>query len=312
MTDCNLKAVSENQIANIQNFAKDRRSEMDIIAHYKLTTDAIKNIEKDSGTKADREYLDNLLRERRKYQMYVASISIMDKDFRVIGSSEQYERKGLSQLKNIDKKFHTGEFIMGNVYERVTDDGKKKLVPAYMGIYDDSSLIGYIAEELDTAYFDELRLNMDSLASGTFYVLDGDGEIITAGDTSQKESINRFVTTSKERADFQKKWDAIDHEKNPSGELRYKFGGDEFVFCSSEKKTVTEMEADMQKLLEKLRTGFADNGTQISVPCSIGVITTQAGVADYTELIRAADKAMYKAKEAGRNTFKIHEMNGEV
>lgn len=91
-----------------------------------------------------------------------------------------------------------------------------------------------------------------------------------------------------------------------------RIGGDEFVFCSSEKKTVTELEADMQKLLEKLRMGFADNGTQISVPCSIGVITTQAGVTDYTELIRAADKAMYKAKEAGRNTFKIHEMNEEI
>lgn len=161
--------------------------------------------------------------------MYVASISIMDKDFRVIGSSEQYERKGLSQLKNIDEKFHTGEFIMGNVCERVTDDGKKKLVPAYIGIYDDSNLIGYIAEELDTAYFDELRLNMDSLASGIFYVLDGDGEIITAGDTSQKQSINRFVTTSRERADFQKKWDAIDHEKNPAGEIKYRFGGDEYI-----------------------------------------------------------------------------------
>lgn len=515
MTDCNLKAVSENQISNIQNFAKDRKSEMEIIAHYKLTTDAIKNIEKDSGTKADRVYLDNLLRERKKYQMYVASISIMDKDFRIIGSSEQYERKGLSQLKNIDKKFHTGEFIMGNVYERVTDDGKKKLVPAYIGIYDDSNLIGYIAEELDTAYFDELRLNMDSLASGTFYVLDGDGEIITAGDTSQKQSINRFVTTSRERADFQKKWDAIDHEKNPAGEIKYRFsgdeyityyanvdnsewsirvsenysaqkrelksftmyivlilgtliigtiliqsffaqkvlnpiknalqsfdqikrtqdysirlsvnnkdefgkmaeginglldyievekihdkatqrklksqaesdpltgiknkkvientildmvqlsvetgtqfslgfldvdnfrdfntkyghqagdkvlkfvaetlqstlkgeigriGGDEFVFCFTGNKTKKEMESDMQKLLEKLRDGWINDSTgeKISVPCSIGVITTFGDIADYTELIRAADKAMYKAKEAGRNTFKIHEMNEEI
>ena len=53
---------------------------------------------------------------------------------------------------------------MGNVYERVTDNGNKKLVPAYIGIYKNDELIGYIAEELDTAYFDELRLSMDSLA----------------------------------------------------------------------------------------------------------------------------------------------------
>lgn len=72
---------------------------------------------------------------------------------------------------------------MGNVYERVTDNGNKKLVPAYIGIYKNDELIGYIAEELDTAYFDELHLSMDSLASGTFYLLDGQGAIITAGDT---------------------------------------------------------------------------------------------------------------------------------
>ncbi len=64
----------------------------------------------------------------------------------------------------------------------------KKVVPAYIGVFDGERLIGYIAEELDTAYFDELRLNMDSLAEGTFYLLDGNGAIITAGDTKQKKS----------------------------------------------------------------------------------------------------------------------------
>ena len=118
---------------------------------------------------------------------------------------------------------------MGNVYERVTDNGNKKLVPAYIGIYKNDELIGYIAEELDTAYFDELRLSMDSLASGTFYLLDGQGAIITAGDTRQKESIHHFVTTDKEREDFQTKWEAIDHNKHPTGEIRYRYLGDDYI-----------------------------------------------------------------------------------
>lgn len=59
----------------------------------------------------------------------------MNRNFQVVGSSEKYEIRELSQLKNIDKKFHTGQFIMGNVYERVTDNGNKRLVPAYIGIY---------------------------------------------------------------------------------------------------------------------------------------------------------------------------------
>lgn len=157
MTECSLQAISENQIANIENFAKDRRNEMEMVAHYSLTTNAIHNLDKHIESDEDRKYLDNLLKERQKYGTYVASISVLNKDFRVVGSSEEYEISELSQLKDIDPKFHTGEFIMGNVYERVTDTGKKKMVPAYIGVYDeDETLIGYIAEELDTAYFDEL------------------------------------------------------------------------------------------------------------------------------------------------------------
>lgn len=510
MTDCNLKAISENQIANIENFAKDRKSEMEMIAHYDLTADAIDHLANEEME--DRNYLDNLLSERKKYGTYVASISVMNRDFQVVGSSEKYEIRELSQLKNIDKKFHTGQFIMGNVYERVTDNGNKKLVPAYIGIYKNDELIGYIAEELDTAYFDELRLNMDSLASGTFYLLDGQGAIITAGDTRQKESIHHFVTTDKEREDFQTKWEAIDHNKHPTGEIRYRYlgddyityysnlentdwsirvtenyssqkesiqsfriyyllvfillvigailiqsffaqqitfpiqnamqafeqikrtqdysirletnqkdefsklaisinelldyiekeknrdqekqkilqaqaekdsltniknkktientilemvemskekdeqitlgfldidhfkdfntyyghqvgdkvlqfvsavlkeqlkgeigrvGGDEFIFCFVGKKRRDEIEKEMNRLLQLLKSGFYDKNSQqiISVSCSIGIAIMKGKDADYTELIRLGDKSMYEAKDAGRNSFIINELD---
>lgn len=61
-------------------------------------------------------------------------------------------------------------------------------MPAYTGVYYNNELIGYVMEELDTAYFDDLRLNMDTLADGTFYLLDGNGAIITAGDTKTREA----------------------------------------------------------------------------------------------------------------------------
>lgn len=38
----------------------------------------------------------------------------------------------------------------------------KNVVPAYTGVYYNNELIGYVMEELDTAYFDDLRLNMDT------------------------------------------------------------------------------------------------------------------------------------------------------
>lgn len=208
MTECNLATVSENQRINIKNFCEDRKSEMEMVANYAMTQAAIKESvgepsPYDAG-KVDLEYINNVLKERKKYGVFVASISILDKDFRVVASSESYEIREISKMKYSNERFHTGGFIMGDVYERNIDDESKKLIPAYVGVYDEERLLGYIAEELDTAYFDELRLNMDSLAAGTFYLLDGNGMIITAGDTKQKKSLSHFVTDSSERNSFQK------------------------------------------------------------------------------------------------------------
>ena len=229
MTECNLRAVSENQITNIQKFAANRNSEMEKVASYDLTKEAIKYRLGESDETVDERYLDNLLEEQKKYGTFVASISVLDKNFSVVGSSEKYTTSETSQLKNADTKFHAGTFIMGDVYERQTDDGLKRVVPAYIGVYEKSELIGYISEELDTTYFDELRLNMDSLSSGTFYLLDGNNSIITAGKTTQKNSLTEFVTKSADRSDFQKKWNAIDKEANPRGEIYYKYNGEQYI-----------------------------------------------------------------------------------
>ncbi len=229
MAERNLEAVSNNQIMNIENFCRDRKEEMTMIANYDLTQDAILYSLGRTDATVDRSYVDNLLRERKKYSTFVSRISILDKDFRVVGSSDDYEVSEISELKYLNKQFHTGDFCIGNSYERETDDGTKKLVPAYIGVYRDDELIGYISEELDTAYFDELRLNMDSLADSTFYLLDGNGAIITAGDTKQKSSIKTFVSSDSGRDSFQKAWDAIDHEANPTGKIQYRYQGMDYI-----------------------------------------------------------------------------------
>lgn len=178
---------------------------------------------------SDTDYINNMLSERKNYGTFVASISILDRDFRVVASSEDYVIKEISQMKYSDDRFHTGDFIIGDVYERDIDGVSKKLVPAYVGIYDHDRLIGYVAEELDTGYFDGLRLNIDSLAAGTFYLLDGNGTIITAGDNKQKKSLSHFVTNNSERNGFQKAWDEVDHKENPTGKIYYKYQNNAYV-----------------------------------------------------------------------------------
>ena len=72
-----------------------------MIANYAMTQAAIKESvgepsPYDAG-KVDLEYINNVLKERKKYGVFVASISILDKDFRVVASSESYEA-GHTQL----------------------------------------------------------------------------------------------------------------------------------------------------------------------------------------------------------------------
>ena len=229
LTEQNVRAISENQVMNIKNFTQDRNNEMDMIASYQLTQNAILYSLRENESPLARNYVDNLLKERKKYSIFVASISVVNRNFHVVSSSEEYEPGTVSAMKDVDPKYQTGEFIIGDVYERITDDGGKNVVPAYTGVYYNNELIGYVMEELDTAYFDDLRLNMDTLADGTFYLLDGNGAIITAGDTKNKRSLKTFVSKSSDRNDFQKKWDAIDHEKNPSGYVRYRYHRQDYI-----------------------------------------------------------------------------------
>jgi diguanylate cyclase (GGDEF) domain len=229
LTEQNVQAISENQVMNIKNFTQDRNNEMDMIASYQLTQNAILYSLRENESPLARNYVDNLLKERKKYSIFVASISVVNRNFHVVSSSEEYEPGTVSAMKDVDPKYQTGEFIIGDVYERITDDGRKNVVPTYTGVYYNNELIGYVMEELDTAYFDDLRLNMDTLADGTFYLLDGNGAIITAGDTKNKRSLKTFVSKSSDRNDFQKKWDAIDHEKNPSGYVRYRYHRQDYI-----------------------------------------------------------------------------------
>lgn len=229
LTEQNVRAISENQVMNIKNFTQDRNNEMDMIASYQLTQNAILYSLRENESPLARNYVDNLLKERKKYSIFVASISVVNRNFHVVSSSEEYEPGTVSAMKDVDPKYQTGEFIIGDVYERITDDGRKNVVPAYTGVYYNNELIGYVMEELDTAYFDDLRLNIDTLADGTFYLLDGNGAIITAGDTKNKRSLKTFVSKSSDRNDFQKKWDAIDHEKNPSGYVRYRYHRQDYI-----------------------------------------------------------------------------------
>jgi diguanylate cyclase (GGDEF)-like protein/PAS domain S-box-containing protein len=88
-----------------------------------------------------------------------------------------------------------------------------------------------------------------------------------------------------------------------------RLAGDEFVVILEDVKTLPETEAVVNKLITAVRQPIQAEGHEILITTSIGIAFFQpAGQADAlgaSELLARADRALYRAKAAGRNTFMV-------
>lgn len=89
-------------------------------------------------------------------------------------------------------------------------------------------------------------------------------------------------------------------------DLVARFGGDEFLIMLTDLKRNEDAEVVIRKIYEKLSRSFQINGRSIRVSCSIGVSVYNGKQYVVDRLVREADKAMYKAKDGGRNTFRFY------
>ena len=87
-----------------------------------------------------------------------------------------------------------------------------------------------------------------------------------------------------------------------TGDIAYRFGGEEFLLV------LPEQDAEAATAItERLRRAVEDLGIPHADGLPLGVVTVSAGVAvsaeagDADGLLQAADRALYAAKEAGRN-----------
>ncbi len=81
-----------------------------------------------------------------------------------------------------------------------------------------------------------------------------------------------------------------------------RFGGDEFI-ASFQCNNRSEAEDVADKTILAFKENFVLSDSQLQLGCSIGVVLYPEDGENTEDLIRRADTAMYKAKEAGRNTF---------
>ena len=85
----------------------------------------------------------------------------------------------------------------------------------------------------------------------------------------------------------------------------YRLGGDEFVLtisgCGDPRVIAQAVDTAVQRLAEK----FAINGHQLFIGASAGIAIAPADGADAEELLSNADLALYAAKAAGGNTYRL-------
>nr|WP_228384499.1 EAL domain-containing protein [Rhodocyclus gracilis] len=82
-----------------------------------------------------------------------------------------------------------------------------------------------------------------------------------------------------------------------------RLGGDEFVLLITDLPGSEECHAVLNRVLAAVSAPVAIDGAMISVSASIGVTLSPPDVDDADTLLRHADQAMYRAKEAGKNRF---------
>lgn len=84
-----------------------------------------------------------------------------------------------------------------------------------------------------------------------------------------------------------------------------RYAGDEFLVILEDIANVEEVECIASRLLQAAQCSVADEQTRLQVSASMGAVIYPFSDGSAEELIRQADLAMYAAKDAGGNTWKL-------
>jgi diguanylate cyclase (GGDEF)-like protein len=88
-------------------------------------------------------------------------------------------------------------------------------------------------------------------------------------------------------------------------ELPARFGGDEFVLVCEDVANEDDAVAVAERLIKSLSLPFELEGNQAFIAASVGIALTGDANASPDDLVRDADAAMYRAKEAGGGRWSI-------
>lgn len=223
----NLAVSSSAQVLNIENFCKTRKEYLENIGQFALVHDAIQSSleQTDSLSYQEKSYLYDTLYIRVVSNEFSESLTIIDKNFNIVASSSPYQEGKISILKQASDEFLTGDFIMSDTIN--SERGEEQVIAAFIGIYDQNELIGYLVEEINLNFFDKIRKESKLGDYETLYLLDGNRKLITAGDGSE-ESRKEFVLSQEERRKLGV-FNDIDLSAGSSGQVEYMVNGEQYI-----------------------------------------------------------------------------------
>ena len=86
-----------------------------------------------------------------------------------------------------------------------------------------------------------------------------------------------------------------------------RLGGDEFVLLCGDLRDDDDVCLIGDRIVRSIGAPYLESGRDLSVTGSVGIAVTHDPRAEPEQLVRNADAAMYEAKKAGRNRFRVYD-----
>lgn len=85
-----------------------------------------------------------------------------------------------------------------------------------------------------------------------------------------------------------------------------RFGGDEFVIVMTDLSSIDDIKFKLQAIVDVAKEKIEWRGDNLSLGASLGVALYPGHGQDSSELIKSADKAMYRAKKSGKTCYRVY------